>query len=341
MSGTLISWKIKSGSLLILSVCFGSVVWCFCRKANPPESFEAKIAVLPASYANEPIQPLSAPTNLDERKVRLGRELFHDTRLSANDSVSCASCHHLETGGVDSKSVSVGIYHHQGIRNAPTVFNSGMNYRQFWDARAMSLEEQVNGPLQAKAEMGSTWEGVVTKLSHDSHYTAEFARLYPEQIAPETVRDALATFERSLVTPDCRFDRYLKGDKNAVTSTELAGYRLFKSLGCASCHQGRNIGGSMMQPFGVLRSPALWKKETDSAAAQEHANVSQTLYKVPSLRNVARTAPYFHDGSADSLPKAVIIMSDAQLCRQLSDEEVRQIVAFLQSLTGVYEGKPL
>ena len=293
------------------------------------------------SLSGEPIQPLALPANLDAAKVRLGRELFHEPRLSVDSSVSCASCHDLRTGGIDRRTVSEGIYHRHGTRNAPSVFNVGLNYRQFWDGRAASLEAQVDGPLQDQNEMGSTWRDALAKLRQDAHYTSEFHACYPEGIEPETVRDAIATFERSLVTPDSRFDRFLRGEKTAISATELTGYRLFKSLGCVSCHQGRNVGGGMMQPFGALQSPDM--RGTGSGANETVAreNPQETLYKVPSLRNVARTAPYFHDGSIDSLPRAVRIMSDAQLCRHLSDEEVRQIVAFLQTLTGTYEGRPL
>ncbi len=293
------------------------------------------------SLADEPIQPLSPPANFNPAKARLGRELFHEPRLSADNSVSCASCHDLRTNGIDCRAVSEGVYHRHGTRNAPTVFNVGMNYRQFWDGRAATLEEQVDGPLQAQNEMGSTWRDALAKLRQDAHYTSEFHACYREGIEPETVRDAIATFERSLVTPDSRFDRFLRGEKNAINATELTGYHLFKSLGCVSCHQGRNVGGGMMQPFGALQSPDMRGAGggTNEAAARE--TPSETLYKVPSLRNVARTAPYFHDGSIDSLPKAVRIMSDAQLCRHLSEEEVRQIVVFLQTLTGTYEGRPL
>jgi cytochrome c peroxidase len=329
-----LSWKVQIGLLLCVSAVIAGFV--LLASLNPlPESPATVVVVQPASVGREPIQPLTAPTNLDKRKVQLGRALFHDTRLSVNNTVSCASCHNLQTGGVDRGPVSIGIFGRRGDRNAPTVFNSGLNHRQFWDGRAATLEEQVNGPLQAHAEMGSTWQSVVAKLSQDTHYAAEFARLYPENISPKTVCDALATFERSLVTPDSRFDRYLKGETNVLTATELAGYRLFKSLGCISCHQGRNIGGGMKQPFGVLQSPVIHDEKT------EPDGESQSLYKVPSLRNVARTAPYFHNGSADTLSEAVSIMSDAQLCRSLSEEEIRQIVAFLESLTGTYEGKPL
>lgn len=334
-----LSGKTRMGLLLCLFASLGVfLLLCVAKPKSQPLPVP-RIAIQPASYGSEPIQPLAHPANLDAGKVRLGRELFHDTRLSVNDSVSCASCHGLQTGGVDRKRVSVGIFHRQGERNAPTVFNSGLNYRQFWDARAPTLEDQINGPLQAETEMGSTWEVVISKLRDDAHYSAEFARLYPEHITPETVRNAIAAFERSLVTPDSRFDRYLKGETKLLTAKELAGYQLFKSLGCVSCHQGRSIGGGMRQPFGVMESASIWGEKTKEIR-DERSNLG-TLYKVPSLRNVALTAPYFHDGRVNTLPEAVRTMGDVQLCRALSNEEVEQIVAFLLSLTGTYEGKSL
>ena len=335
------SRKTKMG--LTFTVMVGGGLFLLPLFLTSRQSGSASIAdAAPATpLAGEPIQPLVMPANLDPAKARLGRELFHEPRLSVDNTISCASCHDLRTNGTDRRAVSEGISHRHGTRNAPTVFNVGMNYRQFWDGRAASLEAQVDGPLQAQDEMGSTWQDTLAKLRQDAHYTSEFHACYPQGIEPETVRDAIATFERSLVTSDSRFDRFLRGEKTAISATELTGYRLFKSLGCVSCHQGRNVGGGMMQPFGALQSPDMRNAGGGTNETTARETPTETLYKVPSLRNVARTAPYFHDGSINSLPQAVRIMSDAQLCRHLSDEEVRQVVAFLQTLTGTYEGRPL
>ena len=341
MSGSTASLKTKTGIALFLTVGTGLFLLPMLFTSQQPPSASVAIAAPAAAFADEPVQPLPPVANLPPGKVRLGRELFHEPRLSVDNSVSCASCHDLRAGGIDDKTVSVGIYHRVGIRNAPTVFNACLNYRQFWDGRAATLEDQVDGPLQAAAEMGSTWQQVITKLRQDAHYTTEFRACYPEGIEPATVRDALATFERSLVTPDSRFDRYLRGEKSAISALELSGYHLFKTLGCVSCHQGRNVGGGMMQPFGTLQAPNTRGTENGEKERQTQENTVETLYKVPSLRNVARTAPYFHDGSASDLPEAVRAMSNAQLCRHLSEQEVRQLVAFLQTLTGTYEGRPL
>lgn len=193
----------------------------------------------------EPIQPIRRPA-LDSAVVRLGRDLFHDGRLSRDNSVSCASCHDLGRGGADGLPHSVGIGRAVGNINAPTVLNSSLNFRQFWDGRAASLEEQVNGPIAAKPEMGSSWDEILAKLRRDPELTRRFRRHYPDGIDEPNVRDAIATFERSLVTPS-RFDRYLLGEHDAISANEREGYEIFKNYGCASCHQGANVGGNMYQ----------------------------------------------------------------------------------------------
>ena len=293
----------------------------------------------------EPITPLSLTVPVDNRKVELGRRLFHDANLSNDGSVSCASCHILGKGGVDRLVRSRGIGGKEGGINAPTVLNSGYNFRQFWNGRAETLEEQVDGPLQHPAEMGSTWPQVIAKLSKDQSYRTEFAAFYRDGIQPHNVRDAIATFERSLVTPNSRFDRFLRGDRTALNEEEQAGYLLFKQMGCASCHQGVNIGGNMYQKLGVME---------DYFAT--HGNISEAdlgrfsitkreddryVFKVPSLRNIALTPPYLHDGSAKTLDDVVRIMARYQLGEQLSTGDLNRIVAFLRTLTGEYQGKPL
>jgi cytochrome c peroxidase len=265
--------------------------------------------------------------------------------LSRDGSISCASCHDLAHGGTDHLARSVGLAKARGGVSAPTVFNSGFNFRQFWDGRADSLEAQVDGPLQSPAEMGASWDDVIPKLRHDSAYTAAFRAIYPDGVTREHVRETIAEFERSLVTPNSQFDRYLRGDESALSEAELAGYKKFKDYGCISCHQGVNIGANMFQRMGVMRDYFVERGNMTEADFGRY-NVTKNeadkfFFKVPSLRNVAVTAPYFHDGSAQTLSEAVAVMAKYQLGRPLPPEDQADIVKFLRTLTGEYEGQPL
>jgi cytochrome c peroxidase len=281
---------------------------------------------------SEPIQPIPLKMELDARKVELGEKLFHDRQLSHDDSISCASCHDLSRGGVDGLVRPVGINNAVGDINSPTVFNSGFNFRQFWNGRAATLEAQIDGPVHADKEMASNWKEVIGKLSQSPEYVASFTNLYQSKITEAGIKDAIATFERSLFTPNATFDRYLRGDHNALTLEESEGYTLFKEYGCVACHQGVNVGGNMFQKFGVMA------RGLDNP---DRAGDDEGLMKVPSLRNIALTAPYFHNGSADTLEKAVSTMATQQLGRVLSSNEVDLIVKFLKSLTGEYKGAKL
>jgi cytochrome c peroxidase len=292
------------------------------------------------------IEPIPLSSGQDARKVALGEALFLDKRLSGDDTVSCASCHVLSLaryGGADGKRVSVGVLGAKGGINAPTVFNSGLNFRQFWDGRAATLEDQVNGPVQAGNEMGSTWEQVVKKLSSDAGMVAKFKAIYPDGVSSGNIRDAIATFERSLLTPNSRFDQFLRGSKSALSADELKGYQLFKSYGCIACHQGVNIGGNMYQTLGAM-GDYFADRGNVTEADLGRFNVTKSgkdkhLFKVPSLRNVAVTGPYFHDGSANSLDEAVDVMFKYQLGRMATRQDRELIVKFLLTLTGEYKEK--
>jgi cytochrome c peroxidase len=293
----------------------------------------------------EPISPIPTHLDLDPRKVDLGRKLFHDVRLSHNDSISCASCHNLATGGTDRMARSIGINGAIGVINAPTVLNSGFNFSQFWDGRAETLEMQIEGPVQEQSEMGSTWGEVIQKLNRSQEYVDAFRQIYFDGIRQEHIKDTIAVFERSLYTPNSRFDRYLRNDRAALTSNEQQGYRLFKSLGCASCHQGVNVGGNMYQKLGVM-APYFSDRGHITRADFGRFNVTgdkkdRYMFKVPTLRNIALTPPYFHDGSAATLADAVRMMGKYQLGRKLTSEEIDLIVEFLKTLTGELNGKPL
>lgn len=297
------------------------------------------------AQSDEPIRPIPLSVHLDAKKVALGERLFHDKRLSRDNTIACASCHSLDHGGADGSTGSTGINGAKGSINAPTVFNSGFNFRQFWDGRANSLEEQAAGPVHNPKEMGSNWPEVLGKLSQDEALKAMFKESYPDGLQPKNIQSAIATFERSLITPNGRFDKYLRGDKTALNDDELRGYQLFKNYGCVACHQGVNAGGNMYQVFGVMGDYfAARGSVNDSDLGRFNVTKDEAdkyVFKVPSLRNVALTAPYFHDGSAKSLGDAVDVMFRFQLGRVAPQRDKEQIVKFLHTLTGEFRGQPL
>lgn len=290
----------------------------------------------------EPLQPLASNLfRLDPAKVALGRQLFHDSRLSKDGSLSCASCHDLKRGGVDGRVHSLGVAGAEGVINAPTVLNAALNFRQFWDGRAATLEAQAAGPVTNPLEMATTWPAVIDRLKADPVMQTQFSGLYPDGLTETNVRHAIAEFERSLLTPS-RFDRWLQGDELALNAEEKQGYQLFKKHGCVACHQGMNIGGNLYQRFGIIgdyfaERPAARRTAGNPDLGRFNQTGQQEdrhVFKVPGLRNVALTAPYFHDGSAATLEQAVSVMGFYQLGLTLPNEDVRQIVAFLNSLTG-------
>jgi cytochrome c peroxidase len=293
------------------------------------------------SAETEPLKVLEAPKDLNTLKVTLGERLFHDVRLSKNDSVSCASCHNLASGGADNKAVSEGIHGKLGKVNSPTVYNSGLLFRQFWDGRAETLEDQIDHPLQADFEMGSVWSEVIVKLYQDDTYSAQFGAIYKgggDAISRQHIKNAIAEFERSLVTTNSPFDRYLSGSKNAIDAQAKEGYRLFKHYGCASCHQGANVGGNMYQIFGVVSS---YFKQQGNITVSDKGRFNVTgnpqdmhRFKVPSLRMAALTAPYLHNGKAKTLREAVDIMFKHQLGREAPDKDKDAIVHFIKTLVG-------
>jgi cytochrome c peroxidase len=291
---------------------------------------------------DSPFAALPLSVALEPRRLALGERLFHEGRLSADGMVSCAHCHQLSNGGADRLPLARGVEGKEGAINTPTVFNSGLNFRQFWDGRAATLEEQVDGPLQNPIEMANTWPKVLATLQDDPSYRSEFAATYPDGITAANVRDAIATFERSLNTPNARFDQFLRGNLGALNEAEQAGYRLFKQIGCTSCHQGVNVGGNMYQKLGVMEDYFDGSDRHDTGRFKYTRREDDRYYrKVPSLRNVAVTAPYLHDASAATLEDAVRIMARYQLGKHLDGTEVSNIVAFLRTLTGEYQGKPL
>ena len=300
-------------------------------------------AALAAPLLDEPIKPVPAAPSQDPARVDIGRRLFADVRLSVNGAVSCASCHDLTKGGAGGLVRSTGFGGLPTAVNTPTVFNAALNFKQFWDGRADSLEAQIEEVIRNPIEMGSKWEDVVAKVSGDRGYSAAFGRAYTDGVTKANIQNAIASYERTLVTPDSRFDRYLRGDRNAISESELSGYAKFKRYGCIACHQGVNVGGNMFQKFGVMADVV--KRGGSTEADLGRFNVTRDeadryVFKVPGLRNVALTAPYFHDGSAATLEDAVDVMFRYQLGRHASKVDKEEIVRFLGTLTGAPASAP-
>ncbi len=292
--------------------------------------------------SREPLQPIPDRIAYDAAKARLGESLFFDPRLSRDGRVSCAHCHDLHTGGADDKAVSLGVRERRGVRNAPTVFNAALNIAQFWDGRARTLEAQIDGPLHNPREMDMSWSAVLDRLRDDASYRRRFERLYVDGITAANVRNAIAEFERSLLTPGSRFDRYLMGDETAIDAQEKRGYALFKRYGCTACHQGSNVGGNMFQRLGVFESSGLSSNASESADLGRFLVTGKEedrhVFKVPSLRLVVCTPPYLHDGSRKNLTSTIQLMARSQLGREIPREDIAAIIRFLRTLPGRYRG---
>lgn len=297
-------------------------------------------------FKNEPVQPLMVSIPSDSNKVKLGFKLYHDTRLSADNTVSCATCHGLDTGGVDRKQFSEGIRGQLGGVNAPTVYNSALNFVQFWDGRAADLKEQAAGPPLNPVEMGcESFDQIAAALAADKQLKKEFEEIYPEGLNQSTITDAIAEFEKTLLTPS-RFDEYLRGDKEALTQEELAGYDLFKKNNCATCHAGMNLGGQSFEYMGVkgnyfdFRGTGLTDGDNGRFSVTKDER-DRHKFKTPTLRNVAVTPPYMHDGTVTSLEDAIRYMHTFQVGKHIDEPDMKKLVAFLHSLTGTYQGKLL
>jgi cytochrome c peroxidase len=302
-------------------------------------------AGLPREVAVRPIHPIPAKVAVDPARAALGFALYHDKRLSGDDTLSCASCHDLAKGGTDQARVSTGIRGQKGGINAPTTFNSAYQFVQFWDGRAATLQDQAAGPPENPVEMGAKFDDIVAKLTADEAFKAQFLAAYPEGITKATITDAIAQFERTLVTPDSPFDRFLQGKADALTAAQKAGWDRFQDNGCQTCHVGRLLGGRSFELMG--RTGDYFKARSGETPADlgrfavTKNEGDRNKFKVPTLRNVALTFPYFHDGSAADLKSAVKVMGEYQVGAKLNDVDAAAIVAFLESLTGTYQGKSL
>ncbi|MGD9897362.1 MAG: cytochrome-c peroxidase [Candidatus Methylacidiphilaceae bacterium] len=292
-----------------------------------PEQAKQIFGVLP-QVAENPQNPVTP------EKVALGKSLYFERRLSKSSSISCSSCHDLAMAGADGLSTSLGYRWQLGPRNAPTVLNAALEFAQFWDGRAKDVEEQAQGPIVNPKEMAATKELVVQRLKSIPQYVDAFHKAFPEDKDPvsfENTAKAIAAFERTLLTPS-RFDQYIAGNSTILTEQEKKGLNTFVSVGCTTCHNGVDVGGGSFQKFGVIHKPN-WLKDLGRYEVTKN-EADKYVFKVPSLRNVALTAPYFNDGSVWSLEEAVKTMAFAQLGRKLSDEEAKSIVAFLQALSA-------
>ena len=286
------------------------------------------------ALAQEPVQPIAPAKITEPGKVELGKKLWFDPRLSKSGFISCNSCHNLSMGGSDNIKTSIGDRWQQGPINSPTVLNSSLNLAQFWDGRAKDLREQAGGPIANPGEMAFTHELAIDMLRSIPAYVQEFKTVFGhDKLSIDEVTVAIAAFEETLVTPNARFDQWLKGDKAALKSDELAGYKLFKDSGCVACHNGPNLGGNSFQKMGIVE-PYKTTNTAEGRFAVTGKDADRFNFKVPTLRNVELTYPYFHDGSADTLAQAVTVMGRLQLGRTYSEDETGKIVAFLKTLTG-------
>ena len=315
------------------------------------------IAVATALYrydnilAGEPVEVIPDYVETNPAKVALGKKMFNDTRISLDNTISCATCHVLEDGGADhaDERVSEGINGLQGTVNSPTVFNAVFNIDQFWNGRAHTLAEQAAAPPINPVEMGDqTWEQIIERLCQDASLVAEFKAIYPEEgLTEATVTDAIEEFEKTLITPNDKLDRYLKGDKNAMSAEELAGYQALKANDCATCHYGKTLGGQsfeLMSKYGDYFADRKQSRPDIAYNDDDNGLYSFTgkaedmhKFKVPNLRNISKTAPYYHDGTIESLEEAVRLMFHYELGKTATDEQVASITTFLKALDGESE----
>ncbi len=307
----------------------------FVAKISLGLAFAANLAAAAVTARKgEPIQPIVRAKIADQKKVDLGGRLFFDPRLSKSGAISCNSCHNLASGGVDNLTSSLGHKWNIGPINSPTVLNARYNLAQFWDGRAKDLKDQAKGPIANPGEMGSTHAVAVSVLETIPQYKGWFKTVYhSDLITIDHVQDAIAAFEETLVTPDSRFDQWLGGNDKALSKLELAGYNLFKDKGCVGCHNGPAVGGTSFQKFGLVKP---YDKDTKTLGRYGVTKVEtdRFVFKVPTLRNIELTYPYFHDGSVWTLEEAVTTMANHQLGLTLADDDRSAIVAFLKTLTG-------
>ncbi|MFA5910516.1 MAG: cytochrome-c peroxidase [Vicinamibacterales bacterium] len=307
--------KTRTAVLWVVAFCLSGTTWVAAQRA-------------------EPIQPIAPVMAVDPHMMELGKKLYFDPRLSKSGFISCNSCHNLSMGGSDNLSTSIGHNWQKGPINAPTVLNSSMNVAQFWDGRARNLKEQAGGPIANPGEMAFTHELAVGVIASIPQYVNDFEKVFgTRQVDIDKVTRAIAAFEETLVTPNSRFDKWLLGNDAALTATEVEGYQLFRSSGCTACHNGPAAGGTSFRKMGLVE-PYRTDNPAEGRVAVTGRDADRFNFKVPTIRNVELTYPYFHDGAADTLTTAVEVMGRVQLGRRYTDEDNARIVAFLKTLTG-------
>jgi len=303
-----------------------------------PRTLAASLMIvgLPLAWAasDEPIQPIQPARQINLGMAELGKKLYFDPRLSKSGFISCNSCHNLSMGGTDNIPTSIGDHWQQGPINAPTVLNSSLNVAQFWDGRAADLKAQAGGPIANPGEMAFTHTLAIGVLESIPAYVREFKTVFgKDKVDIDQVTAAIAEFEKTLVTPNSRFDQYLLGKADALSADEKAGYKLFKDSGCIACHNGPAVGGSSFQKMGIVE-PYKAKSPAEGRSAVTGKDADRFNFKVPTLRNVEMTYPYFHDGAANTLAEAVDVMGRLQLGKKFTKDENAKVVAFLKTLTG-------
>jgi cytochrome c peroxidase len=344
-SGWLRQFSKSYGSLILLGatcLVLGFMTGNLINNSKPPQ--ESQVLATPAipasasylastSRRHEPISPLAPFLDLDPNIVELGKRLFHDPSLSGDGRTSCASCHSVSAGGEDGQRLSMGVSGKPAQFNTPTVLNAAYNVAQHWDGRTSSLEDQIDVPITDPNQMDSNWERVVKYLENNRSYRQAFKNYLSSEPTAEGVKEAIATYERSLITVDSDFDRWLKGEEQALDADEMGGYFLFKKMNCISCHHGAGLGGNRFHAITDMAGyfPSQLPEGRYSVTKNER---DRQVLRVPQLRNVALTAPYFHDGSAGTLEEAVAAMIEFECGQKVNAEDVRRLTAFLNALTG-------
>jgi len=307
-------------------------IFCVCMIEFYMKKLLIIIIVILNLNSTELISPI--PTDIDYNidKALLGKKLFHDPRLSSDNTISCASCHDIKGGGDDDREVSLGVGDKKGNLNSPTILNAKFNLSQFWDGRARGLKEQALGPIHNPVEMNNNFNNIIEDLENDEYYKEAF-KIYESGITQDNIVDSIVEFEKALTTPQSRFDQYLLGNEDILSKDEKEGFELFKDYGCISCHNGINIGGNLYQKMGVMKEYLpdssdlgrynITKKEED-----------KYYFKVPTLRNIEQTAPYLHDGSRSNLTDVIKVMIEYQVGITPNDEDIEKIKSFLKTLNG-------
>lgn len=285
-------------------------------------------------FSTELITPIPLTSDINIKKANLGKELFFEKRLSQTNTISCSSCHDIPNGGDDGRKFSLGVNNKIGNINSPTVLNTRYNFVQFWDGRSSDLKDQISGPIHNPIEMNSNFPEIIKKLESQPFYINQFAKVYKSGITEENIKDAIVEFEKSLTTPNSKFDKYLRGDENALSENEKTGYELFKSYGCISCHNGTNLGGNLYQKIGII-SP-YYKEETNNLGRYNitKKDDDKFYFKVPTLRNIELTAPYLHDGSIKELNIVIRLMLKYQVGAIYEEKDIKYIEDFLKTLSG-------